>query len=101
MSENFDIAREAIIAASLGVLGAIARIAAARDPIPVLRRGFFFRMAGEGSIGLGCWLMAHGWGLTDFWALGCAWAGGVLGYGVIHDALLRMLNQRTGGGNAP
>lgn len=88
---------EAVAAAGLGVLGAVARITAARDPMPVFRPGFFFRMAGEGSIGLGCWLIAHGWGVEGFWALAAAWAGGVLGYGVIHDALLRMLNQNTGG----
>ena len=100
MSEMPDLAGEAVVAAGLGVLGAIARITAARDPMPVFRPGFFFRMLGEGSLGLGCWLIAHGSGLEGFWAMACAWAGGVLGYGVIHDALLRMLNQRTGGCNA-
>lgn len=94
-----DLTSEALAAAGLGVLGAIARITAVRDPLPVFRKGFFFRIIGEGSLGLGCWLLAHAVDLEGFWALACAWAGGVLGYAVVHDALLRMLNQRTGGGN--
>lgn len=97
MADLLDLVGEAAAAAGLGVLGALARLTAAQDPQPVLRRGFWFRAAGEASLGLGGWLIAHGVGLEGFWALGCAWASGVLGYAVIHDALLRVLNQRTGG----
>lgn len=95
--DDSSVACEAVVAAGLGVLGAIARITASHDPLPVFRRGFVFRLSGEGSLGLGCWLIAHAWGVEGFWALAAAWAGGILGYGVIHDTLLRMLNQRTGG----
>ena len=100
MDDMGNLPAEAVAAAGLGAIGAVARIAAARDPLPVFRQGFGFRMLGEGSLGLGCWLLAHAAGLDGFWALACAWAGGVLGYGVIHDMLLRILNQKTGGTNA-
>ena len=56
-------------------------------------------MCGEGCAGLGCLRLAHAVDLEGFWALAWAWAGGVLGYAVVNDELLRMLNQRTGGGN--
>ena len=96
MAEYHELAAEAAAAAVLGACGALARIAAQADPVPVFRKGFVFRAMGEASLGLGGWLLAHAGGLEGFLALGCAWAAGVLGYAVIHDALLRALNQRTG-----
>jgi hypothetical protein len=97
MADLTTLGAEAAGAAALGFMGALARLAAAADPQPIFRRGFLFRALGEASLGLGGWLVAHAMGVEGLWAFVAAWACGVLGYGAIHDAMLRVLNQQTGG----
>ena len=80
-----------------GFLGALARLTATHDPLPVLMKpDYWFRGIGEASLGLGGWMLAHIIGMEGLAALACAWASGLLGYAVIHDALLRMLARQTG-----
>lgn len=97
MADLADLILEGAAAMVAGALGALARATALADPQPVLRRGFAYRALGEASLGLGGWLIAHACGVQGFWALAAAWACGVLGYAVIHDALLRALNHQAGG----
>ena len=84
-------------AGMLGVLGAVARLAAERGNKPMLRPAVFFRIAGDASLGIGIWLLISAMGYTGIWAMASAWIGGALGYATIHDILLRVLNKKFDG----
>lgn len=83
-------------AGALGVLGAIARLAAEPGDKPMLRPAVFIRIAGDASLGVGLWLLISAMGYTGVWAMAAAWIGGALGYATIHDMLLRVLNKKLG-----
>lgn len=84
-------------AGTLGVLGAIARLAAEPGNKPMLRPAVFIRIAGDASLGIGLWLMISAMGYTSIWAMAAAWVGGALGYATIHDMLLRVITKKMDG----
>lgn len=96
LAKAAEIVGEAVAAAGLGVIGALARAAATADEKPMLRPGLFLRMAGDGSLGLGLWLTMNAMGYTGLWAFAASWIGGTLGYATIHDVALRVINRKIG-----
>jgi hypothetical protein len=92
-----SILAQAAGAAVLGIVGAAARIAQSNDEKPMLRPVLFLRIAGDASLGLGMWLLLNALGFDGWWTFTAAWVGGALGYAAVHDLLLRVLNQKTGG----
>lgn len=87
---------EAALAAALGALGAVARVAATEQR-PLLTAGFVLHALAGGSLGTGAWLIAHALELQGWWLFAVAWLAGTLGYAALHDLLLRVLNRRLGG----
>lgn len=81
----------------LGVLGAIARLAAEPGNKPMLRPAVILRIAGDASLGVGLFLIVSAMGYHGVWAMAASWIGGALGYAAIHDMLLRVLNKRLDG----
>lgn len=88
---------EALGAATLGIVGAFARAARADVGQPMLRPGLILRVIGDASLGIGLWLVLRAMGFDGWWTMAAAWIGGALGYAAVHDLLLRVLNQKTGG----
>jgi hypothetical protein len=91
-----QLAAEAVAAGALGVLGAFARVAAAGDEKPMLRKALLIRMGGDFSMGLGVWLGLSALGHDGWWVMFAAWTAGALGYAVVHDIALRILNRKIG-----
>lgn len=89
------ILNEALIAAGLGALGTMARLATADRPL--LTGAFLLHALAGGSLGTGAWLVAHALDLAGWWLFAVAWLAGTLGYAALHDLLLRVLNRRLGG----
>jgi hypothetical protein len=81
----------------LGVLGAVARLAAEPGDKPMLRPAVLLRICGDASLGIGLFLVVSAMGYQGIWAMAASWIGGALGYAAIHDMLLRVLNKRLGG----
>lgn len=95
MDDTSGIAREALAAGGAGLLAALARIATAADEQPMLRPATAIRIAGDTIGALGCWIVIHALGGDGWMAVAGSAAGGALGFVVLHDALLRVLKQRT------
>jgi hypothetical protein len=89
------ILNEALLAAGLGALGTMARLAAADRPL--LTGGFLPHALAGGSLGTGAWLIARAVELEGWWLFAVPWLAGTLGYAALHDLLLRVLNRRLGG----
>lgn len=85
---------EAVTATGLGFVGAFARAAAAGDDKPMLRPALLWRVLGDGGMGLGLWLLMKSMGIEGWWVMFAAWAGGALGYAVVHDLALRVLKRK-------
>lgn len=97
MEEHTPVWAQAMIAMLLGAFGAVARLVSVEDPKPMLRKALLLRMAGEGSLGLGAWMIGYFMiGLGGAPSFVMAWIAGALGYAACHDALLRLLNQKIG-----
>lgn len=97
MEENriLPLLLEALAAGALGALGAVARVA--NTGRPILSAGFLVHTLAGGSLGTGAWLIGKAMALDGWWLFAVSWMAGTLGYAVLHDLLLRLINRRLGG----